>query len=93
MSQRTSLAVYRNAPAAEHDVGTGPPGFEPGFEAPEASVMSKLYYGPVRDIFAATAVGYWLCGGGVRPDSPDVGRSVTSRVGRKGEAVPGLFPT
>ncbi len=25
---------------------TGPPGFEPGFEAPEASVMSKLYYGP-----------------------------------------------
>jgi hypothetical protein len=26
--------------------GTGPPGFEPGFEAPEASVMSKLYYGP-----------------------------------------------
>jgi hypothetical protein len=27
--------------------GTGPPGFEPGFEAPEASVMSKLYYGPI----------------------------------------------
>lgn len=26
--------------------GTGPPGFEPGSEAPEASVMSKLYYGP-----------------------------------------------
>ena len=29
--------------------GTGPPGFEPGFEAPEASVISKLYYGPNRD--------------------------------------------
>jgi hypothetical protein len=28
---------------------TGPPGFEPGFEAPEASVMSKLYYGPAMD--------------------------------------------
>jgi hypothetical protein len=28
--------------------GTGPPGFEPGFEAPEASVMSKLYYGPAN---------------------------------------------
>ena len=28
---------------------TGPPGFEPGFEAPEASVMSKLYYGPGMD--------------------------------------------
>ncbi len=27
-------------------IGTGPPGFEPGFEAPEAPVMSKLYYGP-----------------------------------------------
>lgn len=27
---------------------TGPPGFEPGFEAPEAPVMSKLYYGPAR---------------------------------------------
>ena len=27
---------------------TGPPGFEPGFEAPEAPVMSKLYYGPTR---------------------------------------------
>jgi hypothetical protein len=27
---------------------TGPPGFEPGFEASEASVMSKLYYGPNR---------------------------------------------
>lgn len=26
----------------------GPPGFEPGFEAPEASVISKLYYGPIR---------------------------------------------
>ena len=52
MSQRTSLAVYRNAPAAEHDVGTGPPGFEPGFEAPEASVMSKLYYGPDVDFTA-----------------------------------------
>jgi hypothetical protein len=26
--------------------GTGPPGFEPGFEAPEAPVISKLYYGP-----------------------------------------------
>ena len=27
---------------------TGPPGFEPGFEAPEAPVISKLYYGPAR---------------------------------------------
>ena len=27
--------------------GAGPPGFEPGSEAPEAPVMSKLYYGPV----------------------------------------------
>ena len=25
---------------------TGPPGFEPGSEAPEAPVISKLYYGP-----------------------------------------------
>jgi len=28
---------------------TGPPGFEPGFEAPEAPVISKLYYGPFRN--------------------------------------------
>ena len=28
------------------EVGTGPLGFEPRFEAPEASVISKLYYGP-----------------------------------------------
>ncbi len=28
---------------------TGPPGFEPGFEAPEASVISKLYYEPATD--------------------------------------------
>ncbi len=27
---------------------TGPPGFEPGSGAPEASVISKLYYGPTR---------------------------------------------
>ena len=33
--------------------GTGPPGFEPGFEAPEASVMSKLYYGPARPLGAS----------------------------------------
>lgn len=32
---------------------TGPLGFEPRFEAPEASVMSKLYYGPM----GATTVG------------------------------------
>jgi hypothetical protein len=32
--------------------GTGPPGFEPGFEAPEASVISKLYYGPTPDASA-----------------------------------------
>jgi hypothetical protein len=31
---------------------TGPPGFEPGFEAPEASVMSKLYYGPAGSALA-----------------------------------------
>ena len=38
----------RSATALSPD-GTGPPGFEPGFEAPEASVMSKLYYGPAVD--------------------------------------------
>ena len=35
--------------------GTGPPGFEPGFEAPEASVMSKLYYGPIGRFGGAVA--------------------------------------
>ena len=38
--------------------GTGPPGFEPGFEAPEASVMSKLYYGPTREARTALGTGY-----------------------------------
>ena len=28
------------------EIVTGPLGFEPRFEAPEASVISKLYYGP-----------------------------------------------
>ena len=37
--------------------GTGPPGFEPGFEAPEASVMSKLYYGPASSITGQR----WAC--------------------------------
>ena len=37
--------------------GTGPPGFEPGFEAPEASVMSKLYYGPAVDPTAIERAG------------------------------------
>lgn len=40
---RTSLAGAQRRAVAEV---TGPPGFEPGSEAPEASVMSKLYYGP-----------------------------------------------
>jgi hypothetical protein len=41
---------------------TGPPGFEPGFEAPEASVMSKLYYGPARRIRSRTVFTYLLEG-------------------------------
>lgn len=27
--------------------GAGPPGFEPGLEAPEAPVLSRLYYEPL----------------------------------------------
>jgi hypothetical protein len=41
---------------------TGPPGFEPGFEAPEASVMSKLYYGPALDITGPAEGVYGLFG-------------------------------
>ena len=42
-------------------VVTGPPGFEPGSEAPEASVMSKLYYGPALDITAQSPDLFVLC--------------------------------
>ena len=38
------------APTQRGEGSAGPPGFEPGIEAPEASVMSKLYYGPGTDI-------------------------------------------
>jgi hypothetical protein len=32
---------------------TDPPGFEPGSEAPEASILSRLYYESKPYIFAA----------------------------------------
>ena len=36
----------RYAPREPAQKKTGLPGFEPGFEAPEAAVLSKLYYRP-----------------------------------------------
>jgi hypothetical protein len=46
------VVAFRTVPLrgdrTEFDWRTGPPGFEPGFEAPEAPVISKLYYGPSR---------------------------------------------
>ncbi len=50
--------------------GTGPLGFEPRFEAPEASVMSKLYYGPTSDGAGAPAGPYCLFGRPARGPRP-----------------------
>src|SRR5208282_1164186 len=88
-------AWRRGRPGGEgayRDVGcirrtTGPPGFEPGFEAPEAPVISKLYYGPARSGSARPRLkvaGAAAGPGGAPERLPRGGHSVDSALGLGG---------